>query len=171
MGLLEAVEAEVRLWVHEVLSVPDGYFAGMAPCPYARSAVLKNLVTVEVVDSHERAAEHKLKFDPASEAVIVICFMDVHKVTPEGLQNYLNEQNKQHHGVWMMGFHPLGDEHPIETEIESSVGDYGVILVQSLDHLTQASDQLSKTEYYTNFSDADLSYISARKEQANDGYA
>jgi predicted S18 family serine protease len=116
VGLLEAVEAEVRLWVHEVLSVPDGYFAGMAPCPYARSAVLKNLVTVEVVDSHERSAEHKLKFDPASEAVTVI-------------------------------------------------------LVQSLDHLTQASDQLSKTEYYTNFSDADLSYISARKEQANDGYA
>ena len=64
-----------------------------------------------------------------------------------------------------MGFHPEAEDLEEISEFEGIVeDDYALILVQSLDHLVEASNKLMRTKYYDTSCKEDMNYINKRKE-------
>ena len=162
------IAQEIRDWSEQILEVPSDTFGGLPPCPYARQAWMNENVMIHVSQHLDSVLEIKACFPPTDELMHVIAFTDWESITPEEFNAWLDEQNKQHFGVWLMGFHPEAEEDPLTPEYEGlGADDYAIIVMQSLDHLVLASEQLRKTAYYDKFPADDMSYINSRRETFN----
>ena len=162
------IAQEIRDWSERILEVPSDTFGGLPPCPYARQAWLRENVMVHVTQDIDSIVEVKACFPPTSDLMHVIALVDYEDMTPEQFNEWIDEQNKAHFGVWIMGFHPDAEEDPLTPEYEGlGADDYAIIVMQSLDHLVTASDALRRTGYYNRFPAADMAYINNRKETFN----
>ena len=156
---------EIRLWSDEVLEVPCFGFANLPPCPFARAAWLKNNVVVHVTSDIGDVIEVKSVIPKNHEQLHLFAWTDYDQMTAEEFNCWLEEQNQNHFGVWLMGFHPNATENPLTPEFEGLIeDDYAIILVQSLNKLVEASETLKKTRYYEKFPAEDMQYINRRKE-------
>jgi hypothetical protein len=83
--------------------------------------------------------------------------------------DWIDEQNASHFGVWLMGFHPDAPEDETIPDLKlpddwPETDDYAVILMQSLSRVVAASQQLLGTRYYESYSNEDMQMIHNRKE-------
>ena len=163
------IAAEIQAWSNEVLEKPTPLFADMPPCPFARKAWMDGHVVVHVTDHLApviNIKSHELL--PTDETVHVVAWTGWEDLTQQEVEAWLDEQNKNHFGIWLMGFHPDAEHNPNIPEFDGLVeDDYALILVQSLSKLVQASDKLRKTSYYEKFKIEDIKYINNRKEVCN----
>lgn len=156
---------EIRLWSNEVLEVPCLGFANLPPCPFARAAWLKNNVVVHVTSEIDDVIDVKSVIPKDHEQLHLFAWTDYQQMTAEEFNQWIEDQNQNHFGVWLMGFHPNATENPLTPEFEGLVeDDYAIILVQSLNKLVEASETLKKTKYYEKFPAQDMQYINRRKE-------
>lgn len=159
------IAQEIREWSARIVEVPCPAFGNMPPCPFARQAWLNESVMVHVSPNLDSIIEIKAVFPPTDNLLHVFAITDTENFTPEDLVDWIDEQNDQHFGVWIMGFHPDSAEDPLTPEYEGlGADDYAIVLVQSLSHLVEASEQLRKSNYYDNFPPEDMAYINHRKE-------
>jgi len=97
----------------------------------------------------------------------VIAWTNPGSMTPAQLDRWMGQQNEQHNGIWLMGFHPGAEaeegiaDMPIEIE-----SDYAVILMQRLETVVSASKVLAKSGYYQGYSNVDWQEITRRDECA-----
>lgn len=167
MSDVYAIKAEIADWSQEVLEVACDNYAGLPPCPFARKAWSDGVVSVEVVDNIAEVLVDAHFVDPDSEFVMVYAVIDSGGLTIEQFDAVLEEFNAIGNGVWLMGAHHEAPTSDLMPEIESKTGvEYGLILVQSLEHLVVASDKLRNTGYYDRFNEQDMAYIDRRKEKA-----
>lgn len=156
---------EIRLWSDEVLEVPCAGFANLPPCPFARMAWLKNNVVVHVTYELGDVVDVKSVMDAKDERLHLFAWVNHWEMTADQFNYWIEEQNQNHFGVWLMGFHPNATENPLTPEFEGLIeDDYAIILVQSLKELVEASESLRKTRYYEKFPAEDMQYINRRKE-------
>lgn len=156
---------EIRLWSDQVLEIPCPGFANLPPCPFARMAWLKNNVVVHVTTELSDVVDVKSVLEADEDRLHLFAWTDYQQMTVEELDQWIEDQNQNHFGVWLMGFHPDATENPLTPEFEGLVeDDYAVILVQSLNKLVEASETLKKTKYYEKFPAEDMQYINRRKE-------
>lgn len=161
-----AIKAEIADWSQEVLEVSCDAYGGLPPCPFARRAWIDGLVTVEVVDNIAEVIADACLADADSEFVMVYALIDSGGLTVKQFDAYIEELNAIGNGVWGMGAHHESSGDDLMPEFESKTGvDYGLILVQSLEHLVVASDKLRNTSYYDRFNEQDMAYIDRRKEK------
>lgn len=159
------IAQEIRQWSDEVLEHPCETFANLPPCPYARSAWTDNRVMIHVTQDLEAVTEIKAFFPPTEDLLHIVAWTDYDNLTPRQFDEWIEKNNEQHFGVWLMGFHPDSDEDALTPEFSGLIeDDYALILVQSLGHLVRASDALRKTDYYSKFPARDMQYIQRRKE-------
>ena len=162
------IAQEILKWSHEVVETPLEAFGGLPACPFAREAWARSNVLMHVVYELDPVVEIKAQSDPSDPLVHIMAWVDYESMNPDEFNAWLDEQNKNHFGIWLMGFHPDSDENTMTPELEGIVeDDYAVILVQSLDHLVRASDKLRKTGYYKAFSQEDMEYIDNRRDVYN----
>jgi len=163
-----AIKAEIADWSQQVLEVACDAYSGLPPCPFARGAWIDGKVSVEVTDSIDEVLCAADEFMPDDEMVLVYALLDSGGLTVEQFNDCLADFNAMHRGVWLMGSHHEAPDDELMPEFEASTGvDYGLILVQSLEHLVVASDKLRDSGYYDAYEDADMEYIDLRKEQYN----
>ena len=156
---------EIRLWSDEVLEVPCLEFANLPPCPFARTAWLKNNVVVHVTSELADVVDIKSAIHKDHEQLHLFAWTDYWQMTDGEFNYWIEEQNQNHFGVWLMGFHPNATENPLTPEFEGLIeDDYAIVLVQSLNKLVEASETLRKTKYYEKFPSTDMQYIHKRKE-------
>lgn len=162
------IAQEIRLWSQQVLEHPLPAFGDLPPCPYARAAWLNEQVMVHVCMDIETVTEIKACMPPTEDMLHIVAWTDWDELSAEEFQEWIEAQNKNHMGVWIMGFHPESPDEPLTPEFEGlDTDDYAILLVQSLSHLVRASDALRKTRYYEQFPPEDMTYVDERKEIAD----
>ena len=84
-------------------------------------------------------------------------------MSAEKFDQWLDDLNESHNGVWVIGFHP---DHPADESLEEFEGngapEYALILIQSLKHLSKSSKSISNRGYYRNYTKPDINHIKER---------
>jgi hypothetical protein len=156
---------EIFKWSNEVIETPLEVFGGLPACPFARAAWERQNVMLHVLYDIDVITDIKLAINPFAPNVHICAWVDYDEMTADEFQAWIDHHNENHFGVWLMGFHPDSDENVMTPEFDGLVeDDYALVLVQSLQHLVEASDKLRRTSYYDAFSPEDMSYINYRKE-------
>ena len=159
------VAHEIERWSEEAVQIPQKQLGGMPACPFARAAWARDEVAIHVLWDVEMVTALKAVINPSSEVVHVCAWLGYEDMSCEDFDAWIEEQNKNHFGVWIMGFHPDAEVNPIAPEFEGIVDEeYAIVLIQSLEHLVKASNKLRETKYYNSFDQKDLDYVNQRKE-------
>lgn len=160
------IHDEIHTWVRTVLSVPCDAYGGLPPCPFAAKAWERDLVSVSVVSSVDDALSAAALFDADDHRVLVCAVLGSGGLTVEDFNASLDAFNALRSGAWVMGSHHDAPENDLMPEFESKTDvEYGLILVQSLKYLVDASLSLRKTRYYDRFTADDMAYIVRRSEE------
>jgi hypothetical protein len=163
-----AIGQEIRDWSHNVLEVPSQEHGGLPPCPFARRAWLHDNVMVHVTQDLGAVSEIKALYPPTSQTMHIVAWTEYEAMSVKEFDDWIEDQNKNHFGVWIMGFHPDAEEDETISEYEGlGADDYAILLVQSYEHLVTASDRLLRSLYYRRYSLDDMNHIHDRKEKFN----
>lgn len=160
------ISQEIRDWSEQVLEAPSDEHGGHAPCPFARMAWLKENVMVHVTPDLDSIVELKALYPPTSDTMHIIAWTNYDELTADEFGDWLGDQNRDHFGVWMTGFHPEAEDDETIPEYSGlGVDDYAIILMQSYEHLVSSSRRLLRTAYYRRYSPEDLKHIKRRQEK------
>tara|TARA_Y100001936_G_scaffold79845_1_gene78324 strand:- start:838 stop:1341 length:504 start_codon:yes stop_codon:yes gene_type:complete len=145
----DLIKKEIRSWSRDVLEVPSSSFNGFSPCPYAKRAWNKEMVDVLVTDQLDCVDRIKNQNPPKGEQVKLVAWTGWEDVSADEFSEWMDKENENHQGVWLIGFHPESEE---DEQIEEWEGEdapsYAVILIQSLEHLQRTSKSLMSRGYY-----------------------
>jgi len=159
---LEAkIEKEIKAWSSSVLEKPNPYFNNLPPCPYARSAWIKNKVAI--IFNHENNYQSLYscisQFDEQYEIAVLVDLGNVKNA--DDFHQYLDSLNQVisegmfiDKDIWLMGFHPEDEPSDFVEEIEFDPlveKPYAMIFVQRLSKLQEAADKLLKKGYYDSY--------------------
>ena len=160
------IKEEIRSWSSEVLEKPSDNFSGLPPCPYARKAWSNDKVRVHVAQDLDLAVRIKEGNPPEKDSVDVLGWTGWDNMSADEFDTWLDEQNEDHKGIWIIGFHP---EHPLDDSQEEFEGNgsptYGVILIQPLSDLSAASKRILTKGYYSNYAPEDMNHVIRRNAQ------
>ena len=133
-------------WILNFLSKPNAAFAKFPPCPFAKRAWLDNKVIVYDISPRdiENALHKTLSNFPIDKDVVLFC-MDPELVTADYLSKIA--VSTEHYIIL--------DDHPKEPEevggVRLNQGIYAILFVQRRSELERARKELSRTDYYKNF--------------------
>ena len=158
----QKIEAEIRDWSSNVIEMPNPNFKNIPTCPYAKAAWEKDLV--KIVFDHDSRDEQLLKYiskyDDEYDLIIVV--ETDYDEDQEGFHNALAEVNSLisqdvwgDSDLWVMGFHPYDDESEVlddESFEPISEYSYGLVFIQRLSLLQEASNKLELQGYYDVYS-------------------
>jgi len=150
---------KLNKWMIEFVEVPNLKLGNWPPCPFARQARMTN--SIEILFA-EYAELHKVIQDSINllnlKEVVIICF-DHTNVDTTALQTFVTDYNK----FLMMDNVVILEDHPDAVEyingVKMNFGECGLILVQKLDKLNKASDQLKEKGYYNHWTEQDLDSV------------
>lgn len=146
-------------WMTEFIEMPNPKLGDWAPCPYARQARVNNKIGIKFTEvfDFENAISESIELLEHKE-VIVICF-DHLTIDPISLQEYVKNKNN----TLLPGNYVILEDHPDSPEYINDVcmnfGECGLLVIQKLDKLNKASDQLREKGYYTHWTKKDLDEV------------
>ena len=139
-------------WMTEFVEVPNPRLGDWAPCPYARQARVNKNISIkfaEVVEFDKVIRESLETLE--NKEVVVVCF-DHLTIDPISLQTYVKNMNE----MLLPINYVILEDHPDSPEYINNVcmnfGECGLLIIQKLDALNAASDQLREKGYYGKWS-------------------
>ena len=159
----QKIKTEIREWSSNVIEMPNPNFKNIPTCPYAKAAWEKDLV--KIVFDHDGRDEQLLKYiskyDDEYDLIIVV--ETDYDEDQEGFHDGLAEVNSLisqdvwgDSDLWVMGFHPYDDESEVlddESFEPISEYSYGLVFIQRLSFLQEASNKLELKGYYDVYQD------------------
>jgi hypothetical protein len=130
-----------------------------APCPYARQARINNKINIQFCEVSEFTTVIKQNLQSLEEKdVVIICF-DHSSIDPVELQEYVIGMNK----TLMLDNYVILEDHPGAPEFVNGIKmnfEYcGLLILQKLDALNTASNQLDIKGYYHHWDTAALEQV------------
>ena len=160
------VERELKLWTQKVLDVPADSFGGLPPCPYAKKAWKDKKVSIFESDDLSLVLEKQRLFDPQSDKLEIIVWYNIENMGVVEFNKWIDIHNKDYEQIWLMGFHPEASDDALTPEFEGIIDEtYGLIFVQSLRYLVNASERLFTTDYYKRYPTKDINYVKERNKK------
>jgi hypothetical protein len=158
MNQTDIVE-KLTKWLTEFVEVPNPKLGDWAPCPYARQARVNNNISIKFVEISEFSDIIRDSIDTLeNKEVVVICF-DHNNINPVELQEYISGMNK----TLLSKNYVILEDHPDSPEYINGVcmnfGVCGLLVLQKLDKLTNASKLLQEKGYYEHWSQQDLDEV------------
>ena len=148
---------KLKEWIINFLDKPQKNLNGWSPCPYAKTALVNNKIEF-VYDNDLKGAVKQNIHILEQKDVLVVCF-DKSTICPTELVSIVRELNKE----LMKDNIVVLEDHPETVEtingVHMNFGEAGLLLVQSLDKLTDASDKLRKAGYYDCWSKDELDEV------------
>ena len=153
------IASKLITWMQEFLEVPNPKLGAWVPCPFARQARVNNNISIKFASVAELTqAVHESIEELASKEVVVVCF-DHNNINPVELQEYVGGMNK----TLMLENYVILEDHPFAPEYINGVcmnfGHCGLLVIQKLDKLNKASDQLHEKGYYNHWTQQDLDSV------------
>ena len=162
----EEIEQKLTDWMVNFVEQPHPGLGNWPPCPYARQARLTNQIKI-VHSDHDcltATVEQQLP-ELEQKEVVVICF-DHTKISSTELEKLIKVYNQQ---VLMARNYVILEDHPDAVELVNGVcmnfGHCGLLVIQRLDKLTTASEQLKSKGYYNIWSQAELDQVVTWRSQ------
>jgi hypothetical protein len=156
----EEIEQKLTAWMVNFVEQPHPGLGQWAPCPYARQARITNQIKI-VHSDHKRltaTVEQQLP-ELEQKEVVVICF-DHTKISAQDLEKLIKVYNQQ---VLMVRNYVILEDHPEAEELVNGVtmnfGYCGLLIIQQLDKLTTASEQLKSKGYYDTWNQSELDQV------------
>lgn len=146
-------------WMTEFVEVPNDKLGSFPPCPYARQARISDNIDIKFTEISEFSNIVRESIDSLeNKEVVVICF-NHYDINPVELQEWVNKMNE----MLMTKNYVILEDHPHSPEYVNGVhmnfGKCGLLIIQKLDKLNNASDQLREKGYYTHWSQKDLDSV------------
>ena len=156
---LEVAKSDLTDWVVNFLDIPQRVFNDIAPCPFAKTAVIKN--KINFVLGTESIVQDMLNlnanWDENYEGVILIYPSNINPEKFVDSVSYVNEMYYQNSGLIALEDHPQINETICNINFNNKK--YAVIIVQRAEKLRNASEMLSRRGYYKNWSQYDLNNV------------
>ena len=162
---LDQVKQDIEQWIVNFVEVPHPALGGFPPCPYARSARLKNSYDVFIGSDPYYDLKNRARHGLGNKEVIVYVY-DPTEWPHDLFATSLDHANKD----FLLAADLLAlEDHPSDVEIVNGVcmnqGTYALALVQSLSDLdTKAKIMASKGFYDTWPEDYLVSLFQHRKD-------
>lgn len=158
MNQTEIVE-KLSKWMTSFVEVPNPKLGSWAPCPFARQARINNNISIKFATIPElRDVVNESLETLENKEVVVICFDHKHISTIE-LQEFVHEMNE----MLMPINYVILEDHPDSpeyiNEVNMNFGECGLLVIQKLDKLNKASEQLRGKGYYDVWSQQDLDEV------------
>lgn len=160
------IEQKLTDWMVNFVEKPHPGLGQWAPCPYARQARITNKIEI-VHSNHNRLIDTVEQQLPKLEhkEVVVICF-DHTKISAQELEKLIKVYNQQ---VLMARNYVILEDHPDAVELVNGVhmnfGHCGLLVIQKLDKLTTASEQLKTKGYYNTWNQSELDQVVTWRNQ------
>lgn len=140
--------AKLQKWLIDFVEVPNPKLGNWAPCPFARQARVNNLIGIKfatIPELREAISDAMEQLD--NKEVVVVCF-DHTEISPVNLQEFVRVMNQ----ILMPMNYVILEDHPDTPEdingVSMNFGECGLLVIQKLDKLNKASDQLKEKGYY-----------------------
>jgi len=155
----DEILSKLSKWLTSFVEVPNPNLGDWAPCPYARQARVNNKVAIKFSEINEFDASINESIEILGhKEVVVICFNHL-DIDPTSLQNYVKKANE----TLMPMNYVILEDHPEAVENINGVcmnfGECGLLVLQKLDKLNDASNQLREKGYYEHWSQEDLDSV------------
>ena len=145
---LETVKQDIERWIVNFVEVPHPALGGFPPCPYARSARLKNSYQVFLGTDPYYDLKHRARHGMGNSEVIVYAYDPV-EWPNELFASSLDHANKD----FLLAADLLAlEDHPNDVEIVNGVcmnqGTYALALVQSVSDLDTKAQLMARKGFY-----------------------
>lgn len=175
VGLEKTICDEIRAWSAHALELPNAFFGGLPPCPYARKAWADDRVLI--IFKHEPSYQSLYRvistFEDRYDLVILV--ETRYDPDPDRFHDYLDELNKAisdgffiDRDIWLMGFHPEDEPNEFidDGTFNPEIGTpYAMTFVQRLSKVQESADKLSEKGYYEAYlAEYDAADIFRRRE-------
>ena len=153
------IELKLIKWMTEFIEVPNPLLGNWVPCPFARQARVNNNISIKFASIAEltHTVRESVKLLESKE-VVVVCF-NHNDINPVELQEYVEGMNK----TLVLENYVILEDHPHTPEYINGVcmnfGYCGLLVIQKLDKLNKASDQLREKGYYNHWTKEDLDSV------------
>lgn len=148
----EQVKQDIISWIENFLEKSNSNLGNWAPCPYARQARINNNISIKLAEIFEFDDVIRESLETLdNKEVVIICF-DHHTIDPISLQHYVKNMNNMllPTNYVILEDHPNSPEHI--NDVCMNFGKCGLLLIQKLDKLNSASNQLREKGYYDHWS-------------------
>ena len=155
------IAEQLNQWLQEFVEQPNSGLRDWPPCPYARQALINNKISIKFCEVFEFMDVIRESLETLEEKdVVVICF-NHNQIDPVSLQEYVVGVNK----TLMPANYVILEDHPDSPEFVNGVkmnfGLCGLLILQKLDKLNTAADQLREKGYYDTWDQAALDSVVA----------
>lgn len=152
----EEIKEQLTRWLIDFVEVSNAQLNDWAPCPFARQARVNNTISIKFATLTEFDDVVKESLETLeNKEVVIVCF-DHKLVTIDYLQAWVKKTNE----VLMPLNYVILEDHPDIPEfingIKMNFGVCGLLVIQKLDKLNNASNTLRNKGYYNVWSSENL---------------
>ena len=143
------VHQDILCWIETFVEVPHPALGGWPPCPFARSARLKNTIAVLVGTDPYEDLKNRSKQGMENYEVVVYAYDPVvwpYEMFSKSLE-LANHEFLNHRDLIALEDHPSDPE--IVNGITMNQGTYALALVQPLADLNQRAASMAEKGFYT----------------------
>lgn len=145
---LETVKQDIERWIVNFVEVPHPALGGFPPCPYARSARLKNSYQVFLGTDPYYDLKHRARHGIGNSEVMIYAY-DPAEWSHELFSSSLDQANRD----FLLAADLLAlEDHPHDVEIVNGVcmnqGTYALALVQSVSDLDAKAQLMARKGFY-----------------------
>jgi len=166
---IKEIKTELITWLKTFVEKPNPLLGGWAPCPYARKARIDDKIYIELTETQllEAAVLDNIFWleDTAGEWVVadkdvVIIAFDHNEITVDELSEFVDTMNNKliKDDIIILEDHPHAEADKVNGVV-MNFGKCGLLLIQRLSTLNEASEQLKAKGYYDHWDDAALNYV------------
>ena len=156
---LETAKQDLTDWIINFLDVPQATLNNIAPCPFAKTALVSG--KIRFVMGSDSVVQDMLqlnaKWDSEYEGVVLIYPSDINAANFSDSVEYVNNLFYRHSGLLALEDHPLIPETIAGLNFNNQK--YAVVIVQRAEKLSKASEMLHKRGYYKNWTAQDLDAV------------
>jgi hypothetical protein len=153
------MEQQLIKWMQEFVEVPHPALGAWAPCPFARQARVNNKIAIVKSDPGNLVNTVEANLQELETKEVVVVWFDHTQVDQVVLASLVQAYNKilMPHNYVVLEDHPDAEEYV--NGVKMNFGLAGLLVVQKLDKLNTAADQLKSKGYYNNWDQAALDQV------------
>ena len=156
---LETAKKDLSNWIVNFLDIPQAVLNNIAPCPFAKTALVNNKIRF-VVGSDSVVQDMLMlnaQWDAEYEGVVLIYPKDIDAEKFVTSVAEVNEKYYRHSGLLALEDHPQIPETIAGLRFNNHK--YAIVIIQKAEKLSKASEILSKRGYYKNWTQPDLDNV------------
>ena len=144
----QQIKSELDHWITKFVEANNADLNNWPPCPYAKAARVAGMIDIKfcTVSEFRDVVRESIELLETKD-VVVVCF-DHNNLDPVSLQEWVAGMNE----MLMPTNYVILEDHPDAPEyvngVKMNFGQCGLLVIQKLDKLNNASDRLRGQGYY-----------------------